>query len=282
MPIPLLPGELTDRIIDHLHDDPATLRALALAARAFLPAARAHRFRAVRIRNPRERARLRAARSTVGPLVRELLMADWQWLAEYRLPEAYLQNLTGTLEKAKGADEAWGENMLLPRLRALALAGLPWTRVPLDTMPARILGLAGARSLALHGCAFVDLAQLAALVTTFPMLEAFTLGAGNTFVRPVNPTTLQGKKHGLRLRRIRLLAPREPPARIFAEWYSSCAEVTSQLTALGALELGGSTGGVVDILLRAAGASLITLRLHTSGVPVEGELFEAHESPIVS
>ena len=46
----VLPIELMDRIIDHLHDDQKTLSACALVCSSWLPAVRSHRFRHVRIR----------------------------------------------------------------------------------------------------------------------------------------------------------------------------------------------------------------------------------------
>jgi hypothetical protein len=46
----ILPPELTDNIIDHLHDDPATLHSCALVNSTWLPASRYHIFRRVSIR----------------------------------------------------------------------------------------------------------------------------------------------------------------------------------------------------------------------------------------
>lgn len=42
--VPALPHELSDRIVDFLHDDRFALSALSLASRSFLPSARYHRF----------------------------------------------------------------------------------------------------------------------------------------------------------------------------------------------------------------------------------------------
>ncbi|RDX43685.1 hypothetical protein OH76DRAFT_1299475, partial [Lentinus brumalis] len=44
-----LPPELTDRVIDHLHDDPTSLAACSLVCSAWLPAARLHHFREVTV-----------------------------------------------------------------------------------------------------------------------------------------------------------------------------------------------------------------------------------------
>ena len=45
----VLPNELMDRVIDHLHDDQKTLSACALVCSSWLPAVRSHRFRHVRV-----------------------------------------------------------------------------------------------------------------------------------------------------------------------------------------------------------------------------------------
>ncbi|KAF8478336.1 hypothetical protein JB92DRAFT_3280461 [Gautieria morchelliformis] len=40
----ILPGEMIDQVIDHLHDDPPSLRACCLTCRAWAPSARFHIF----------------------------------------------------------------------------------------------------------------------------------------------------------------------------------------------------------------------------------------------
>ena len=47
---PLLPPELTDLIVDHLHSSPRALRALALTSHTFLPAARYHTWRSLHLK----------------------------------------------------------------------------------------------------------------------------------------------------------------------------------------------------------------------------------------
>ncbi|KAF7366884.1 hypothetical protein MSAN_00947100 [Mycena sanguinolenta] len=48
-----LPQELLDIVVDHLHDDPHSLKSCALAARAFLISARIHIFRRIEILPPK-------------------------------------------------------------------------------------------------------------------------------------------------------------------------------------------------------------------------------------
>ena len=49
-----IPPELIDQIIDHLHNDPKSLSACALTARDWLPSARYHRFRSIRLRSAKK------------------------------------------------------------------------------------------------------------------------------------------------------------------------------------------------------------------------------------
>lgn len=49
-----IPPELVDQIIDHLHNDPKSLNACALAARDWLPSARHHRFRSIRFHSAKK------------------------------------------------------------------------------------------------------------------------------------------------------------------------------------------------------------------------------------
>ncbi|GLB45006.1 hypothetical protein LshimejAT787_1900840 [Lyophyllum shimeji] len=49
-PIPRLPQELVDHIIDHLHDDPVTLNSCALVCHAWLPTSRLHIFSKVSLK----------------------------------------------------------------------------------------------------------------------------------------------------------------------------------------------------------------------------------------
>ncbi|KAH9923251.1 uncharacterized protein B0H18DRAFT_474144 [Fomitopsis serialis] len=80
-----LPIEIQEQVLDHLHDDPLTLRACSLTCLAWVPTTRLHSFRLVRLRGKRHCLRfLRVIESTstpeayghhdvgVGVLVREL------------------------------------------------------------------------------------------------------------------------------------------------------------------------------------------------------------------
>ncbi|KAH9908808.1 uncharacterized protein B0H18DRAFT_1219957 [Fomitopsis serialis] len=81
MPASDLPIEIQEQVLDHLHDDPYALKACSLACSAWLPTARLHLFRTVKLRTVRDCLRfLTVLESTsdalggigVGSLVREL------------------------------------------------------------------------------------------------------------------------------------------------------------------------------------------------------------------
>jgi hypothetical protein len=81
----ILPPELVDSIIDHLHDDPATLHSCALVSSAWLPASRYHIFRRVSIRlNPHDTShasgkanslyRIAVSSPHIAPYIRHLVI----------------------------------------------------------------------------------------------------------------------------------------------------------------------------------------------------------------
>ncbi|OCH88952.1 hypothetical protein OBBRIDRAFT_733502 [Obba rivulosa] len=49
-----LPPELTDKILDYLHDDIASLKACSLACRVWLPSCRYHKFSYIHLSGPKK------------------------------------------------------------------------------------------------------------------------------------------------------------------------------------------------------------------------------------
>ncbi|KAH9838528.1 uncharacterized protein C8Q71DRAFT_534585 [Rhodofomes roseus] len=82
MPLSELPIELHEHVLDHLHDDPLSLRACSLTHTAWLPIARSHLFRTVRLDTARDCLRFLTTLDTtsesdgvgVGSLVRVLTL----------------------------------------------------------------------------------------------------------------------------------------------------------------------------------------------------------------
>ncbi len=126
---PRLPPELTDRVIDHLHDDPTSLAACSLVCSAWLPAARFHHFREVTVVCDNVHAfheLIRHPSSKVGSYV-QTLKAECQsntWNSR-RCPDGpcFLQD-PWTLSLVLASIHR------LPALRELRLRGIPAYVIP--------------------------------------------------------------------------------------------------------------------------------------------------------
>ncbi|KAF8529406.1 hypothetical protein JB92DRAFT_2696447, partial [Gautieria morchelliformis] len=71
----MLPGELIDQVIDHLHDDSPSLRACCITCRAWAPSARFHIFHDIIVPSAKRANALAAILETsphISPLVRSL------------------------------------------------------------------------------------------------------------------------------------------------------------------------------------------------------------------
>ncbi|OCH92083.1 hypothetical protein OBBRIDRAFT_751976 [Obba rivulosa] len=78
----MLPPELVDETIDHLWDDPVSLKACSLTCRSWVPSSRLHLFRTVRLRNGTECTRFETLVTNtpaIARCVRQLTLS-----AEYR------------------------------------------------------------------------------------------------------------------------------------------------------------------------------------------------------
>ncbi|OBZ74296.1 hypothetical protein A0H81_05459 [Grifola frondosa] len=92
---PTLPPELTDRILDHLHDDFHALAACSLTCRAWLPSCRYHKFSAVRTRSSAKKLyELLCASPEIGLYVRRLEVDP---LSPHSIPGDILARITRKL-----------------------------------------------------------------------------------------------------------------------------------------------------------------------------------------
>ncbi|KAF5386699.1 hypothetical protein D9615_001978 [Tricholomella constricta] len=115
-----IPGELHDRIIDHLHSDPSVLLTCSLVSRAWLRASRHHLIPTLEIRRQN------------APMLRKLLGAPYATL------DASVRRLSLRAGKAVSPDRFLGsEILLLPAVQSLLLSAsylvpvgklLSWTR----------------------------------------------------------------------------------------------------------------------------------------------------------
>ena len=164
--MPRLPLELSDYIIDFLHDDAKALKACSLTCQAWVPAARFHLFRAVAVKtasNTSSFQRLLDRSPSLGLYVRELSaekLADIVAIATAEQPPS--QPAQNTLPVILAHT---------PSLRTLSLSHLD-LQCLLDV---RGLGHPTVSSLTLSYCQFTDLADIIDLVSGFPRLTSLSL-----------------------------------------------------------------------------------------------------------
>lgn len=121
-----LPRELCDAIIDHLHANPAALRACALVCRTWVPASRYHLFEGIflsqkcALRAARLNALLASPRGTIAPAVRALSFPDALTPIQIRDPH------TGRVRAVKMLLELVPRVTQLQHVRRLVLSDLPW------------------------------------------------------------------------------------------------------------------------------------------------------------
>ncbi|KAH9831573.1 uncharacterized protein C8Q71DRAFT_292690 [Rhodofomes roseus] len=151
--VPPLPIELTDYIIDYLHQyvHSESLGACALTCSAWLPAARYHRFRSLTIKSNddlEEFAALVASSPAIGPIVHKLR-------AHRPTPECLLSILPS-----------------LPSLTELELYDGKFTRGDLKCIATKFTTV---RDLYLEACVLPSLDVLADLLVFFPGLESLAI-----------------------------------------------------------------------------------------------------------
>lgn len=149
MPVPALPHELSDHIIDFLHAEPRALSACGLVCRAWLAAARHHRFAATCVLGRLAPfAALLHASPGIAPHVRTLTLDGVAYPLRRRHELPALLAVLGAL----------------PALRALALGNLeldgPLVAALVEHPPFKRL-----TRLSLHRCLFASAADVIALVS---------------------------------------------------------------------------------------------------------------------
>jgi hypothetical protein len=166
----MLPVELYELIIGHLHDDKATLKACSLTCKTFLHLSRYHLFYKLRLCRPYTERFLDAAigsthsPSSPGTYVRHLILFD-------------------DLNKALP--------LLVPRLLNVTSLLLVFDRDELgDTQRAMMLsGFQKVTSLDIRYCRFHTSAEMGELIASFPSLEYLCCSAMNwsEYAEPVIP-----------------------------------------------------------------------------------------------
>ncbi|KAH9831245.1 uncharacterized protein C8Q71DRAFT_311374 [Rhodofomes roseus] len=153
---PSLPPELTDHIIDYLHDDSCALAACALTCRQWLPAARYHSFGAVTLVPHR------------CETFAELIAVS---------PELALAVRSVKLRSLANGSRVWhrADLSFLTALTAATDFFLDTMRVGDTVHEAFVQGLSAVRRLTAHNCWFATLYDFAALVSSFQCLEFLSM-----------------------------------------------------------------------------------------------------------
>ena len=190
----LLPQELVDHIIDHLHDDPLALSNCARVCRGWLPTSRLHFFAKIRLKAtsahngpavPQQRCKQLYAVLTQSPEIiyniRELEICEGSphhhhdhhpefssttWITTERTLTALFKMLTH-----------------LQRLDFSATSILYWKLLPPTFQSAlwTLLSLPTLTYIRLHSWVFPDLSSLASILARCPNLKAFALSSTTIF-----------------------------------------------------------------------------------------------------
>ncbi|KAH9944038.1 uncharacterized protein BXZ73DRAFT_40017 [Epithele typhae] len=246
-----VPHELSDYIIDFLHDNPKALGACALTSPSWLFASRFHLFRALSLdgrARVRSLQRLLHAAPDLGLYVRDLavskLSTDSLRKHLVPVPSAIDHNVETTFPRVLA---------LLPALRTLTISHTDMNCLgALDSLP-----LSSVASLSLSFCQFSDFADVVDFVGRLPTLSALSL-SGLTWKDE------RRAPHAIPLPALRTLAlGRDLDLEHIFEWLAA-AGVHEHLTSLKVRCANAHDADLVGPFLAQAGTSLRELDLDWS------------------
>ncbi|KAF7800032.1 hypothetical protein EIP86_011275 [Pleurotus ostreatoroseus] len=172
----MIPPELTDYVLDFLHDDPKSLKACALAARALRPAARFHLFRTVHVfslRSGQKFWHLLQRDPALGQHARHAVFAKLTPLASSSVSVPPSSSVP-PIPDAPLAPLLWPALFhALPAVTRLEFLYVLMTDPPLRHALAAHFPLV--TSLTLQFCRLPSFADFAALVDSFPALAELSL-----------------------------------------------------------------------------------------------------------
>ncbi|KAF8532439.1 hypothetical protein JB92DRAFT_3103902 [Gautieria morchelliformis] len=160
------PGELIDQVIDHLHDDPPSLRACCITCRAWVPSARFHIFHDIVLsaEHADALAVLLETSPHISPLVRSL-------------------TINGHLDKMHKGLDYYLEAVIpaiapkLTRLKTLRVERVTLAKQHPKVLSALIHNFSTLQELHISVVLFNRFRDLAALIVAHPFLECLDLGA---------------------------------------------------------------------------------------------------------
>ncbi|KAI0928933.1 hypothetical protein AcV5_006345 [Taiwanofungus camphoratus] len=269
----VFPPELFDETIDHLWDDPKTLKACSLTCRDWVPSSRLHLFRTMRIYTAADCARFGAllkSASVIAQCVRTLTIS-----AEYNGVDS---------EGRAVEDDAWVNTAVgflakLTRVNTLGLARVRWSALLPETQDAFFDMFRCVRTLFLFEVRFNASRDVLDFLSAFPYLgELYFHGVSwaHNSPRPMIPigknagTSMSNEQGRMQLTYL-FLDPRSSPT-LVTEWLlSHPSEQHLRTIQLCWREIENMKA--VGDLLNASGASLEKLQIEfPAGVPEEAML----------
>ncbi|KAF8530692.1 hypothetical protein JB92DRAFT_2782395, partial [Gautieria morchelliformis] len=158
----ILPGELIDQVIDHLHDDSPSLRACCITCRAWVPSSRFHIFHDIVL--PAKRADALAlileTSPHIAPLVRSLAIINPWPDAKYNYLDAVIPAIAPKLT----------------RLKTLRLRCVTLTKQDPKVLSALIHNFSTLQELHIPSATFNSFRDFAALIVAHPFLECLEVG----------------------------------------------------------------------------------------------------------
>lgn len=149
-----IPNELSDRIIDHLHDDVVTLSACSLTCRSWLPTARYHRFSSVTLgRSFDSFSHLVEASPDVRAVVESLAIIGGSWM---RPDDIYSPIFNRMLSN-------------LPAIQHIRLESLQFREPKALELPIAL------KSLTIYNCWFPDGERLSIFLASFTHIGRLSL-----------------------------------------------------------------------------------------------------------
>ncbi|KAF8471540.1 hypothetical protein JB92DRAFT_1918918 [Gautieria morchelliformis] len=162
----ILPGELIDQVIDHLHNDPPSLRACCITCRAWAPSARFHIFHDIVLSDAERADALAEHLETsphISPLVRSLTINGYPPDPMHTRLDYYLDAVIPTIAPK------------LTRLKTLRVEQVAFATQYPKVLSALIYNFSTLQELYIKGVSFNTFRDFAALIVAHPFLECLDL-----------------------------------------------------------------------------------------------------------
>ncbi len=250
-----IPPELSDYVIDFLHDDRPSLKACSLTCRTWHPAARHHLFRTVTFSSPRSREdfqQLLHAAPYIGQFARDVRLGKWS---------PYVAK--GEIYKPEQLSMIF---CALPAVERLELVLVEMDAVLESSL---IRHFTSVTQLSLEYCRFPAFGALVGLLRSFPALERLSL-RGVSWEK-VEEVAFPARPNSVNAPALRnLVLAKDMELDVLVEWMLSEGLCDNLETFSGSCKH-DADAIIIGELLRAAGPSLINLELDWYCASYNGE-----------